>query len=55
MSMHYIYIRCGFCEKAESIYTGNIELEQFDDDDWEGETIEVTMCKDCKAQAKETE
>lgn len=58
MSSHYLYIACEKCGKAESIYTGDVTTEDFDDADWEMETIEVPMCIECKdksAPTKDTE
>lgn len=48
MSSHYLYVTCGNCNKQESIYTGDIETYEFDDADWEEETIHVSKCKECK-------
>jgi hypothetical protein len=48
MSSHYIYINCKKCSKSESLYTGEIFTDDFDDDDWEGEYIPVPLCKECK-------
>lgn len=47
MSSHYIDVQCKFCDSRDSIYTGDTELDGFDDADWEGETIYVA-CRDCK-------
>lgn len=48
MSSHYIYIQCENCKKVESIYTGDVTTDDFDDGDWEGEHIPVNMCIACK-------
>lgn len=41
MSSHYIYVACPAkgCEKRDSIYTGSEMLTDFNDREWEGETI----------------
>lgn len=46
MSSHYIYLSCSVpgCETRESIYTGEAFVYEFDDAEWEGETINVP-CK----------
>jgi len=52
VSSHYIYVACQSCKASESIYTGELITDDFDDDDWEGETIEVPRCKTCKESGK---
>lgn len=52
MSAHYIYIACseGGCDTTESVYTGSVTTNLFDDsgpDSWEGEFIYI-KCKKCK-------
>jgi hypothetical protein len=49
MSSHYIYIACENCNQTEPIYTGDKVSEDFDDADWEGESISVPKCIACKA------
>lgn len=48
MSSHCIYIQCFECGKQEALYTGRIYSEDFDDSDWEMETIGA-VCIECKA------
>lgn len=55
MSSHYIYLACTTegCSSYESIYTGDVYTDEFDDsgpNSWEGETIHV-LCKKCQAAA----
>lgn len=55
MSSHYIFLSCATpeCDTTETLYTGNIYSELFDDsgpDSWEGETISV-KCKQCQAES----
>lgn len=50
MSMHYVYIECATCNERDSIYTGDVDTEYFDSEDWEGEIIVVPMCKRCKEE-----
>jgi len=47
MSSHYVYVACptSGCRSQGSIYTGDTELDDFDDAAWEGETIFVA-CKE---------
>lgn len=51
MSSHYIYVQCNKpdCDSFESIWTGDVELDDFDDNAWEGEAIKVT-CKHHKEE-----
>lgn len=46
MSSHYIYVSCteNTCETFETIYTGDVYLDNFSDSAFEGETIYVP-CK----------
>lgn len=53
MSAHYVYIYCESCGKLESIYTGDVTTELFDDADWEGEFIKVSKCAECKDKDKD--
>lgn len=41
MSSHYIWIACKqpSYEKRASIYTGNVDPEDFENTSWEGETV----------------
>jgi ribosomal protein S27E len=48
MSSHYIYVVCPTCSTSGMIYTGETELEGFNDSDWEGEVIRV-QCAECSA------
>lgn len=51
MSSHYIYISCMTCDKRESVYTGDKITDEFDCDDWEGDSIPVRSCIECKKTA----
>ena len=47
MSSHVIWVRCEKCGTSEGIPTSDVTLDDFDDNDWEGETIS-TPCRECK-------
>ncbi len=49
MSSHNIWVQCPDCRKSESIYTGDVDLDEFDDEDWEGSIISV-RCTECKTK-----
>lgn len=49
MSSHYVWVRCPRCGVSNDIYTGDTYLDDFDDEDWEGEAMSV-VCKSCKAK-----
>ena len=53
MSSHYLLIICDKCAKSESLHTGSIETEDFDDEDWEGNLIYVPKCIECKSKEAE--
>lgn len=53
MSSHYVCVQCENCGKTESIYTGDATTEDFDDADWEGESIPVNKCIVCKEASKD--
>lgn len=50
MSSHCIYVNCIECGKTESVYTGDIITNDFDNGDWEGESICAT-CIECKEKS----
>ena len=57
MSSHYIYLACSTngCNSHESIYTGDVQADDFEDSgphSWEGETIRIS-CKKCN-EARDT-
>lgn len=55
MSSHYINVKCQNCGKMEAIYTGEVTTYDFDDTDWEMETISVSKCIACKSAPKQKE
>ena len=53
MSSHYIFVSCPVedCEKFETIYTGGEILDNFNDLEWEGETI-LAKCNEHDGRAE---
>ena len=51
MSSHYIYVQCSQCEKVETAYTGNTDVEGFENRSWEGEFV-TALCDDCEGENK---
>lgn len=46
MSAHYIWISCAKCDVTDSIYTGDIDPDNFTNGNWEGGTI-TSVCDEC--------
>ena len=47
MSSHIIFIQCQRCNVIDQLYTGDADLEHFQNNSFEGEFL-AAMCDECE-------
>lgn len=51
MSSHYIYAQCSQCQKVGLVYTGDTDVDGFENRSYDGEFVPA-ICDDCEGENK---